>query len=80
VPVIGFGSPDEEMGDIYEVPLKASGKRSITVNAVAVESTYSGPPPSAPTTSPGGSCSRGEPPPGTCTSLEKLVPDFPLCL
>jgi hypothetical protein len=44
VPVIGFGSPDVEIGDVYEVPLKASGKRSITVNAVAVESIYNEPP------------------------------------
>jgi hypothetical protein len=37
VPVIGFGSPDMKMGNIYEMSLKASGKRSITVNAVVVE-------------------------------------------
>jgi hypothetical protein len=26
VPVIGFGSPVVEVGDVYEVPLKASSK------------------------------------------------------
>jgi hypothetical protein len=49
VPVIGFGGPDVEVGDVYEVPGKGSRKRRIMVNA--------GPPPSASITSPEGSCS-----------------------
>jgi hypothetical protein len=31
VPVIGFGSPEAEMGELYEVLLKASGKMNITI-------------------------------------------------
>jgi hypothetical protein len=41
--VIGFGSPDVEIGYLYEVPLKASGRRSITVKAVMLESIYNMP-------------------------------------
>ncbi len=44
VPVIGFGSPDVEAGDVYEVPHNASRKRCIMVSAVAVESIYKRPP------------------------------------
>jgi hypothetical protein len=40
--VIRFGSPDVEVCDVYEVPLRASGMRSITVGRVAVESIYNG--------------------------------------
>jgi hypothetical protein len=48
VAVIGFGSPAVEVGDIYKVPLKASGKRSIMVNTVVVEAIYNGPPAKCP--------------------------------
>jgi hypothetical protein len=67
VPVIGFGRPEAEMGELYEVPLKASGKRNITIRAEAVEFIHSGPPAKCPdnTTRPGGQ------PPGTCTSQEE---------
>ncbi len=41
--VIGFGSPEPEMGELYEVPLKVSGKREITIKAVAVEAIHNGP-------------------------------------
>ncbi len=44
VPVIGFGSPEPVMGELYEVPLRASGKRDITIKAVAVEAIHNGPP------------------------------------
>ncbi len=44
VPVIRFGSPNVEMGDIYKVSHEASDKRSITVNAMVVESIFYGPP------------------------------------
>jgi hypothetical protein len=36
IPVIGFGIPNVEVGNLYEVPLQASGKRKITVNAMVV--------------------------------------------
>jgi hypothetical protein len=50
IPVIGFGSPNVEVGNMYEVPLKASGKRSITVNALEVETVFNkmGPPAKCP--------------------------------
>jgi hypothetical protein len=32
------------MGELYEVPLRASGKRDITIKAVAVEAIHNGPP------------------------------------
>jgi hypothetical protein len=35
-PVISFCSPDVEIGDLYEVLLRASGKRLVTVNAIMV--------------------------------------------
>jgi hypothetical protein len=44
VPVIGFGSPEPVMGELYEVPLRASGKRDIIIKAVAVEAIHNGPP------------------------------------
>jgi hypothetical protein len=59
VPVIGFGSPEPVMGELYEVPLRASGKRDITIKAEAVEAIHNSPPPGVPRTSPRGSCSRG---------------------
>jgi hypothetical protein len=61
VPVIGFGSPEPVMGEMYEIPLRASGKRDITIKAVAVEAIHNGPPPllGVPRISPRGSCSRG---------------------
>jgi hypothetical protein len=37
-----IGSPDVEVGDVYKVPLKASAKKDIMVNAV--ESIYNGAP------------------------------------
>ncbi len=43
VPVIGFGSPEPEMGELYEVPLRASGKREVIIRAVAVEAIHNGP-------------------------------------
>jgi hypothetical protein len=48
VAVIWFGSPAVEVGDVYKVHLKASGKRSITVNTVVVEAIYNGPPAECP--------------------------------
>jgi hypothetical protein len=42
--VIGFGSPEPVMGELYEVPLRASGKRDITIKAVAVEAIHNSPP------------------------------------
>jgi hypothetical protein len=44
VPVIGFGSPDVEVGDVFKELLKSSGKKSITVNVVVMESIYNSPP------------------------------------
>jgi hypothetical protein len=44
VPVIGFGGPEPEMGELYEVPLRASGKRDSVIRAVAVEAIHNGPP------------------------------------
>ncbi len=44
VPVIGFGSLEPVMGELYEVPLWASGKRDIVIKAVAVEAIHNGPP------------------------------------
>ncbi len=44
VPVTGFGSPEPVMGELYEVPLRASGKRDIVIKAVAVEAIHNGPP------------------------------------
>jgi hypothetical protein len=44
VPVIGFGSLEPVMGELYEVPLRASGKRDITIKAVAVEAIHNSPP------------------------------------
>jgi hypothetical protein len=43
VPVIGFGSPKPEMGELYEVPLRASGKREVIIRAVAVEAIHNRP-------------------------------------
>jgi hypothetical protein len=43
VPVIGFGSPEAEMGEMFKVPLRASGKRNITIRAVVVETILNGP-------------------------------------
>ncbi len=40
-PVIGFGSPEVTMGDLYKVLLRASGKRKITVDGPSI---YNGPP------------------------------------
>jgi hypothetical protein len=37
-------SPKGTMGDLYEVPLRASGQQKITVNTVSVASIYNGPP------------------------------------
>jgi hypothetical protein len=45
VPVIGFGSTEPVMGELYEVPLRASSKWDITIKAVAVEAIHNGPPP-----------------------------------
>jgi hypothetical protein len=59
VPVIGFGSPEPVMGELYEVPLRASGKRDIIIKAVAVEAIQNGPSPGVPRTLPRGSCSLG---------------------
>ncbi len=39
-PVIDFGSPEVVMGDLHEVPLKASGKRQITLCAIVVAVIY----------------------------------------
>jgi hypothetical protein len=43
VPVIGFSSPEPEMGELYEVPLRANGKREVIIRAVAVETIHDGP-------------------------------------
>jgi hypothetical protein len=43
VPVIGFSGPELEMGELYEVPLRASGKWVVTVRAVAMEAIHNGP-------------------------------------
>ncbi len=48
IPVIGFGSRDAELGNLYEMPLKASGKRQITLCAVVVSAIYNGPPATCP--------------------------------
>jgi hypothetical protein len=43
IPVIGFCSPDVEIGNLFKVPLKASGKRQITVCATAKSPIYNRP-------------------------------------
>jgi hypothetical protein len=43
IPVIDFGSPEPEMGELYEVSLRASGKREIVISAVAVKAIHNGP-------------------------------------
>jgi hypothetical protein len=43
IPVISFGSPEPEVGELYEVPLRACGKRNITIKAVAVKAIRNGP-------------------------------------
>jgi hypothetical protein len=43
-PVISFSSLDTKMADLYQLPMWASGKRRITVNAVSVVAICNGPP------------------------------------
>ncbi len=43
VPVIGFRSPEPEMREMFEVPLRASGKQHIIIRAVAEEAIHNGP-------------------------------------
>ncbi len=43
VPVIGFGSPKPEMGELYEVPLRTSSKKEVILQAVGVEAIHNGP-------------------------------------
>jgi hypothetical protein len=43
VPVIGFGSPKPEMGELYEVPLRTSSKKEVIIQAVVVEAIHNGP-------------------------------------
>jgi hypothetical protein len=70
-PVISFGSLDTEMADLYQLPLWASGKRRIKVNAVSVVAICNGPPARCPMTPHGSSCNPEEhlSGTGTCTSL-----------
>jgi hypothetical protein len=58
-PAIGFGSSTVKMGDLYEVLLKASWKRKITMSAVSAAAIYNGRRPCARTTSHSGSCNPG---------------------
>jgi hypothetical protein len=74
IPVVSFGSPDTKMGDLYEVPLRASGRRRISVCAVSVVVIYNELLLCACITSRGNSCSPEEPMPGTCISLEEPLP------
>jgi hypothetical protein len=43
VPVVGFGSPEPEMGELYEGPLRTSGKREVIIKTVAGETIYNSP-------------------------------------
>ncbi len=43
VPVNGFGNPEPEMGELYEVPPRTSSKREVIIQAVAVEAIHNGP-------------------------------------
>ncbi len=43
IPVIDFGSPEPEMGELYEVPLRTRGKWEVIIRAVAVEAIHNGP-------------------------------------
>jgi hypothetical protein len=62
VPVIGFGSPEPEMGELFEVPLRTSGKKEVIIQTVAVEAIH----PENIATS---SCSPGAQNPGTWIRL-----------